>query len=71
MDALIRSIAILIELSVLGALFYHVLKGVRITLFDLGMKPEYSNIVTLALIAVGGLVGVFLVSHLFAFYPAI
>jgi len=71
MDMLIRSIAILIELLVLGTLFYHVLKAVRITLFDLGVKPEYSTIVTLALIAVGGLVGVFLVSHLFAFYPAI
>ena len=69
MDMLLRSLAILIEVLVLGALFYHILGGARIILFDLGVKPEYSKVVTVVLIAIGGVIGTFLISHLTAFYP--
>ena len=71
MDAFLRAIAIILELLVLGAIFYHILYGVRIILLDLGVKPKYSKIITLALIAVGSLAGTFLASHLITFYPTI
>ena len=71
MDVLLRSIAILIELIVLGALFYHMLNGARIIVFDLGVKPKYSKIITVALVAIGSVIGTFLISHLIAFYPTV
>jgi succinate dehydrogenase/fumarate reductase cytochrome b subunit len=71
MEALLRPIAVFIEVLLLAAVFYCILAGVRLMLFDLGITRKYSNIITLMLLAVGAMVVVFLSSHLSAFYPEI
>ena len=71
MDIFLKVIAIIIELAVLGGVFYFMLAGLRTMLFDLGVKREYSKIITIALIALGSILLTFLFSHLFTFYPDI
>lgn len=71
MDILLRSIAILIEVIILMLMFYFMLNGVRLILFDLGITQKYSKIISVALIAVGCVIAVFLISHLTAFYPPV
>jgi hypothetical protein len=71
MDIFLRVISIIIELAVLGGVFYFMLAGLRTMLFDLGVKREYSKIITIALIALGCILLTFLVSHLYTFYPEI
>jgi len=71
MDILLRSIAILIELIILAAMFYFILSGVRLILFDLGITQKYSKVISVLLIAVGCVIAVFLISHLTTFYPPI
>ena len=71
MDAFLRPIAILIEVLLLGALFYHMLNGLRIALFDVGMPPKYSRMIATTLVMTGSLIAVFIVSHLITFYPTL
>jgi len=71
MDTFLRVIAVLIEVAILGVLFYSIIAGVRLMLFDLGIKQQYNKIVTFFLAAAGSLFLVFLFSHLFTFYPEI
>ena len=71
MDTFLRVIAVLIEVAILGVVFYSIIAGVRLILFDLGIKQQYNKIVTLFLAAAGCLFLVFLFSHLFTFYPEI
>jgi hypothetical protein len=71
MDTFLRVIAVLIEVAILGVVFYSILAGVRLIVFDLGIKQQYNKIVTLFLAAAGSLFLVFLFSHLFTFYPDI
>jgi hypothetical protein len=71
MDTFLRVIAVLIEVAILGVVFYSILAGVRLIVFDLGIKQQYNKIVTLFLAAAGSLFLVFLFSHLFTFYPEI
>ena len=68
-EALIRGIAISVELVILIAMFYFILNGVRLILFDMGLTQKYSKIVIVLLGVVGCLVVVFLTSHLITFYP--
>ena len=71
MDILIRIIAIIIELVILMALFYCILNGVRLIIFDFGLRQKYARIVAVLFLAVGCIIAVFLISHLTAFYPTI
>ena len=71
MDILLRVIAIFIEVSILAAVIYALLTGVRLTVFDLGLGPKYKKVVAMLLIVAGGMVVVFFISHLTSFYPAI
>jgi len=71
MDTFLRVIAVLIEVAILGVVFYSIIAGVRLMLFDLGIQQQYNKIVTLFLAAAGSLFLVFLFSHLFTFYPEI
>ena len=71
MDILIRIVAIIIELIILMALFYCILNGVRLIIFDFGVKQKYAKIVAVLFLAVGCILAVFLISHLTAFYPTI
>ena len=71
MDILFRSLAVLIELIILAAIFYFILGGVRLILFDLGITQKYSRIISVLLIAVGCVIAVFLISHLTTFYPPV
>ena len=71
MDAFLRVIAVIIEVAILGAVFYFMIGGVRLILFDFGVTKQFSKPVTILLIAVGCLVAVFLISHLSTFYPSI
>ncbi len=71
MDAFLRAIAVILELIVIGAIFYHILHGVKIIVLDLGVKSKYSKIITLFLIAIGSILVTFIASHLSVFYPTI
>ena len=71
MDVLLRTIAVIIEVLIIGAVFYHILAGVRILLLEVGLTPKHMRIITLALLAVGVVLGTFLVSHLVTFYPTV
>ena len=68
-EALVRGIAIFVKLIILLAMFYFILNGVRLILFDMGLTQKYSRIVILLLGVVGCLIVVFLTSHLITFYP--
>ncbi len=71
MDVVLRAIAIFIELIILLAMFYCILSGVRLILFDLGLPQKYSKVISMALIAVGCVLAIFFISHLTAFYPPV
>lgn len=70
MDALVRIIAIVIEVALLAALAYVVLNGVRLAALDLGIKVKYDKAIIMALCAVGTIFVVFFIAHLTTFYPA-
>jgi len=71
MDILLRAAAITIEVLLLAVIAYAVLKGARLTVFDLGLSPKYRRMVTVALITAGGIILIFFVAHLINFYPEI
>ena len=71
MDMWPRIIAIVVEVLLLTALTYAVLKGVRLAASELGIGPKYGRAVVLALLAVGFIVVIFFIAHLITFYPAI
>jgi hypothetical protein len=71
MDTFLSVLAILVEVAILGAAFGCIIAGVRLMLFDLGIKQEHNKIVTLFLTAVGSLLLVFIFCHLFTFYPMV
>ena len=68
-EALIRGIAISVEVVILIAMFYFILNGVRLILFDMGLTQKYSKIVIMLLGVIGCILVVFLTSHLITFYP--
>ncbi len=71
MDVFLRAIAISIEVILLAGLFGCILFGVWLAVFDLGIEPKYGKAIAMALVAIGGIIVVFFISHLIAFYPTI
>jgi succinate dehydrogenase/fumarate reductase cytochrome b subunit len=71
MDIFLRTIAIIIEVLILAVVAYAVLNGVRLTIFDLGIRTKYGRIVAMALTAVGIILLIFFIAHLTTFYPSI
>lgn len=69
MDTFIRTIAIIIEVLILLVIAYVILNGVRLIVFDLGIKAKYNKIITTALVTVGFILLIFFVAHLTTFYP--
>jgi len=71
MDILLRTIAVIVEVAILAAIVYCLLKGVVLIIFDLGISASYKRIVAVALTVAGILMVVFFISHLTSFYPTI
>jgi hypothetical protein len=71
MDTFLRALAIIVEVLILAALIYALLRGVQLTVFDLGLEPKYKKIVVLALVLAGSAAIVFFIAHLISFYPTI
>ena len=71
MDVLLRVIAIFIEVVILASIMYALLTGVRLTLFDLGIRPKYTRVVAMVLVVAGCIVVVFFIAHLTTFYPTV
>jgi hypothetical protein len=71
MDTFLRVLAIIVEVLILAALIYALLRGVQLTFFDLGLEPKYKKIVVLALVLAGSAAIVFFIAHLISFYPTI
>ena len=71
MDILLRTIAIIIELLILAVIAYSILKGVKLTALDLGIRTKYKKILTLLVVVVGIIVMFFFIAHLTTFYPQI
>ncbi len=53
MDTLLRTVAIIVEVTILGVIISSLLFGVRLIIFDLGIGPKYKKIVTMALVLAG------------------
>ena len=71
MDVFLRTISVIIEVLILAIVAYSILNGVRLTAFDLGVKPKYSRVIAMALLLVGCIVIVFFIAHLTVWYPTI
>lgn len=71
MDIFIRTIAVIIEVLLLGIIAYSVLVGVRLIASDLGLKPKYNRMINTALIIVGCIVLTFFIAHLTLLYPTL
>lgn len=71
MDIFIRTIAIIVEVLLLGIIAYSVLVGVRFIASDLGLKPKYNRMINAALIMVGCIVLIFFIAHLTLLYPTV
>jgi succinate dehydrogenase/fumarate reductase cytochrome b subunit len=70
MDALIRTIAIILEVAILAGISYAILNGIRLAVFTAGIGEKYNKAITGLFFIVGIIVVVFFVAHLTAFYPA-
>jgi hypothetical protein len=71
MDTLLRAVAIFIEVLILAGIMFSMLLGAKLILLDLGLKPKYKRMVTVALALVGVIALVFFISHLTTFYPTV
>jgi hypothetical protein len=71
MDIFLRAAAILVEILILSTIMFALLWAVRLIVFDLGLRPKYKKIVTVALVTGGALSLVFFVAHLITFYPTV
>ena len=71
METYLRPIAILVEIVILLAVICSLFAGMNFTLFDLGLNRKYQKFIRLVLMIISCLALVFLVAHLFAFYPRI
>ena len=71
MEIMTRALAVLVEVVILSAIIFSLLWAVRLTIFDLGLRPRYKRMVTSALVTVGVICLVFFIVHLTAFYPSL
>jgi hypothetical protein len=71
MDVFLRTIAIIIEVLILAAIFYAVAYGFKLVIFELGVKEKYNRIINMLLICVGTIFIAFCVAHLTTFYPPV
>ena len=71
MDVFLSVIAVTIEVILLAAITYSLLAGVKLTIFDLGLRPKYNKIINVAFFIVGCLVVVFFIAHLTFLYPTL
>jgi len=71
MDMVLRGLAIAIEVIILAAITYTVLKGVKLAIFDMGLNRRYNMMVTSVFLIVGTIIVVFFIAHLTFLYPAI
>ena len=71
MDVDFRTIAILLEVSILAIIMYVLLKGAWLASFDLGLGSKYKKILVRFLIFIGFAALVFFIAHLISFYPTI
>jgi succinate dehydrogenase/fumarate reductase cytochrome b subunit len=69
MDAILRIVAIIIEVLLLAAIAYAVFNGIRLAAVDLGVKARYNKAITVALVAGGVILLIFFIAHLTTFYP--
>ena len=71
MEIFIRTIAVIIEVAILAAIMYSILRGIGLAAFDLGLGSKYKRIIAMLLILVGGVSVVFFTAHLTSLYPAV
>jgi hypothetical protein len=71
MNIFLRAIAILVEVLILAALIYALLRALQLTVFELGLESKYKKIVVIALVLAGSMAIVFFIAHLISFYPTI
>ena len=71
MDIFLRVIVVTIEVILLAAITYSLLAGVKLTIFDLGLRSKYNKIINVAFLIVGCLVVVFFIAHLTFLYPTL
>jgi succinate dehydrogenase/fumarate reductase cytochrome b subunit len=69
MENLLRPIAIIVEVIILMAVIYSLFLGVKFTALDFGLGEKYKRFICWVFMIMGCMALVFLVAHLFAFYP--
>ncbi len=69
MSIFLRTIAIIIEVSILATITFSVLYGLKLSVFDLGINTRYEKAVRMAFMFVGCVIVLFFIAHLTAWYP--
>ena len=70
MDQLLRVVAVLLEVSVLGIMSLCLFWGVKLLLDDFGINKKYEKAIVMALSVIWVVFVVFFAMHLSSFYPA-
>lgn len=69
MSTLARAAAIFLEILVLSSIALTLLAALRITVFDLGLKPKYGRAITMVMVLIAVIAISFFSVHLTLFYP--
>lgn len=70
MSILLRTIAVIVEVGILATITFSVLFGLKLAIFDLGISLRYKKAVNMAFLFVGGVIVLFFIAHLTAWYPS-
>ncbi len=72
MEVIVRVIAIFIEVVILAVLAFCFLDAVRLIAYDFGVsRTKFNKILVTVLLAVGGVLVTFFISHLITLYPGV
>jgi succinate dehydrogenase/fumarate reductase cytochrome b subunit len=71
MDVFLKVVAIIVEVAILSAIVYVMLNALRLTVFDLGVRPKYNRAISLVLFLAGIILVIFFIAHLTTFYPGV
>ncbi len=69
MDILLRTIAVVIEVSILAGIIGSILVGVKLMLLDLGVDKKYNRMFNVVFGIIAVIAVTFFILHLTTFYP--
>jgi hypothetical protein len=69
MDVFLRTVAVLLEVAVLGIMMLCLFWGLKLLLDDFGLNKKYEKAIVMALATLWFVVTFFFAMHLASFYP--